>query len=139
MRRWCVTRSPRCRTNSSARCSSGGRRSCLEERTMGCRSSTRSTRFLWTWSSISRTSVGCRRAGAGLAGQVFESNVLAGAELARSLEPDIVVFDGSGAAIPPVATSARVLVAGPQHDLDDYLNPYRVLISDLVVRVGGGA
>ncbi len=82
--------------------------------------------------------VGCRRAGAGLAGQVFESNVLAGAELARSLEPDVVVFDGSGAAIPPVATSARVLVAGPEHDLDDYLNPYRVLISDLVVRVGGG-
>ncbi len=82
--------------------------------------------------------VGCRRAGAGLAGQVFESNVPAGAELARSLEPDVVVFDGSGAAIPPVATTARILVAGPQHDLDDYLNPYRVLISDLVVRVGGG-
>ena len=82
--------------------------------------------------------VGCRRAGAGLAGQVFDSNVLAGAALARTLEPDVVVFDGSGAAIPPVATTARVLVAGAQHDLDDYLNPYRVLISDLVIRVGGG-
>src|SRR5439155_2433604 len=82
--------------------------------------------------------VGCRRAGSGLAGQVFDSNVLAGAALARTLEPDVVVFDGSGAAIPPVATTARVLVAGAEHDLDDYLNPYRVLISDLVIRIGGG-
>jgi cyclic 2,3-diphosphoglycerate synthetase len=80
--------------------------------------------------------IGCRRAGGGLAGQVFDSNVLAGAELARSLEPDLVIFDGSGAAIPPVATSARVLVAGPQHDLDDYLNPYRVAISRLVIGIG---
>jgi len=78
--------------------------------------------------------IGCRRAG-----QVFESNVVAGAELARSLDPHVVVFDGSGAAIPPVATTARILVVGAEHDLDDYLNPYRVLISDLIVRVGGGA
>jgi cyclic 2,3-diphosphoglycerate synthetase len=46
------------------------------------------------------------------------------------------VFDGSGAAIPPVATSARILVTTPAHDLDAYLNPYRVAISDLVVGVG---
>jgi len=82
------------------------------------------------------TTIGCRRAGGGLAGAVSDSNVAAGAELARSLEPDIVVFDGSGAAIPPVATSARILVTTPAHDLDAYLNPYRVAISDLVVGVG---
>jgi cyclic 2,3-diphosphoglycerate synthetase len=80
--------------------------------------------------------IGCRRAGAGLAGQVAYSNVPAGAELARSLEPDVVVFDGSGAAIPPVATSARILVTTAAHDLDAYLNPYRVAVSDLVVGVG---
>jgi cyclic 2,3-diphosphoglycerate synthetase len=80
--------------------------------------------------------VGCRRAGGGLAGQVLESNVVAGAALARSLSPDVVVFDGSGASIPPIATSARVLVASPEHDLDMYLNPYRVAISDLVVGIG---
>jgi cyclic 2,3-diphosphoglycerate synthetase len=80
--------------------------------------------------------IGCRRAGGGLAGQVLDSNVAAGAALARSLEPDIVVFDGSGAAIPPIATSARILVTGPEHDLDAYLNPYRVAISDLVVGIG---
>jgi len=82
------------------------------------------------------TTIGCRRAGGGLAGAVSESNVAAGAELARSLEPDVVVFDGSGAAVPPVATSARILVTTPAHDLDAYLNPYRVAISDLVVGVG---
>jgi cyclic 2,3-diphosphoglycerate synthetase len=82
------------------------------------------------------TTVGCRRAGGGLAGAVSHSNVAAGAELARSLDPDVVVFDGSGAAIPPVATSARILVTTPAHDLGAYLNPYRVAISDLVVGIG---
>src|SRR5439155_18751709 len=33
-------------------------------------------------------------------------------------------------------TSARILVAGPEHDLDTYLNPYRVAISDLVIGIG---
>jgi cyclic 2,3-diphosphoglycerate synthase len=80
--------------------------------------------------------IGCRRAGGGLAGAVSHSNVAAGAELARSLEPDVVLFDGSGAAIPPVATSSRILVTTAGHDLDAYLNPYRVAISDLVVGVG---
>jgi cyclic 2,3-diphosphoglycerate synthase len=78
--------------------------------------------------------IGCRRAGGGFAGAVIDSNVVAGAELARSLEPDVVVFDGSGAAIPPIETTARILVAGDGQDLDEYLNPYRVAISDLVVR-----
>ncbi len=73
--------------------------------------------------------VGCRRAGGGMAGATFDSNVLEGARLAASLDPDVVVFDGSGAAIPPVAADARVLVA---HDLDG-LNAYRALVSDLVL------
>src|SRR5581483_3825635 len=76
--------------------------------------------------------VGCRRAGGGMAGAPFASNVLEGARLAASLEPDVVVFDGSGAAIPPVATTARILVA---HDLSG-LNAYRALVSDLVLRPG---
>jgi cyclic 2,3-diphosphoglycerate synthetase len=80
--------------------------------------------------------VGCRRAGGGLAGQVLDSNVVAGAALARSRAPDIVVFDGSGAAIPPIATSARILVTSAEHDLGAYLNPYRVAISDLVIGIG---
>ena len=82
--------------------------------------------------------VGCRRAGGGLAGQVFESNVLEGARMAVGLGPELVVFDGSGAAIPPVEVDARVLVARTDRDATAYLNPYRVLVSDLVVLVGDG-
>jgi cyclic 2,3-diphosphoglycerate synthetase len=82
------------------------------------------------------TTIGCRRAGGGLAGAVTDSNVAAGAGLARSLDPDDGGVDGSGAAIPPVGTSARILVTTPAHDLGAYLNPYRVAISDLVVGVG---
>jgi cyclic 2,3-diphosphoglycerate synthase len=91
---------------------------------------------LETAAIVGVTTIGCRRAGGGLAGAVSDSNVAAGAELARSLDPDVVVFDGSGAAIPPVATTARILVSTPAHDLGAYLNPYRVAISDLVVGVG---
>jgi cyclic 2,3-diphosphoglycerate synthase len=76
--------------------------------------------------------VGCRRAGGGMAGAPFASNVLEGARLAASLDPDVVVFDGSGAAVPPIATTARILVA---HDRSG-LNAYRALISDLVLVPG---
>ena len=74
--------------------------------------------------------VGCRRCGGGLAGAAFASNVLEGARVAAARNPDVVVFDGSGAAIPPIAAGARILVA---HDLDSGLNPYRALISDLIL------
>jgi cyclic 2,3-diphosphoglycerate synthetase len=91
---------------------------------------------LETAALVGVTTIGCRRAGGGLAGAVFDSNVSEGADLARSLDPDVVVFDGSGAAIPPVQTTARILVTTRGHDLSAYLNPYRVAISDLVVGVG---
>src|SRR5439155_21107212 len=58
--------------------------------------------------------------------------------LAAERDPDVVVFDGSGAAVPPVEVDARILVTARGHDLLEYLNPYRVLISDAVVVVGGG-
>jgi cyclic 2,3-diphosphoglycerate synthetase len=74
--------------------------------------------------------IGCRRAGGGMAGAPFTSNVVEGAELAASLDPDVVVFDGSGASIPPIDVDARILVA---HDVVSGLNPYRVLISDVVL------
>jgi cyclic 2,3-diphosphoglycerate synthase len=83
--------------------------------------------------------IGCRRAGGGLAGAVFTSNVSDGARLAAARAPDIVVFDGSGAAIPPVDVDRRVLVVGRDHDEDAYLNLYRRLISDVVLRIGENA
>jgi cyclic 2,3-diphosphoglycerate synthetase len=79
--------------------------------------------------------VGCRRCGGGLAGATFVSNVLEGARLAAACAPEVVVFDGSGAAIPPIAADARILVA---HDLESGLNPYRALISHLVLAMDEG-
>jgi cyclic 2,3-diphosphoglycerate synthase len=81
--------------------------------------------------------VGCRRAGGGLAGATFDSNVLEGAKLAARLDPDLVLFDGSGAALPPVAADARILVTNGAHDVRDGLNAYRVLVADVVVDTGG--
>src|SRR6476659_4527709 len=86
--------------------------------------------------------IGCRRAGGGLAGAVTMSNVLQGAALAVELDPDVVVFDGSGAAIPPVEVDARVLVTSASQPVEvatGYLNAYRILISDLVVVTGGAS
>ncbi len=80
--------------------------------------------------------IGCRRAGGGLAGRTAYSNVAAGAELAAARRPDLVVFEGSGAALPPIETGRRVLVVSARQDpelVGGYLNPYRILISDLVV------
>jgi cyclic 2,3-diphosphoglycerate synthase len=83
--------------------------------------------------------VGCRRCGGGLAGMPFVSNVPAGARAAAERRPDLVVFEGSGTALPPVDVSARVLVAGGGQDPElvaGYLGAYRVLVSDLVVLTG---
>ena len=82
------------------------------------------------------TTVGCRRCGGGLAGEPFVSNVLEGAEIANGLATGVTLFDGSGAAMPPVRVDARILVAGAHQDPEyvvGYLGAYRVMISDLVL------
>jgi cyclic 2,3-diphosphoglycerate synthetase len=80
--------------------------------------------------------VGARRCGGGLAGTPFLSNVEEAARLAASLSPDLVLLEGSGAAVPPVAAGRRILVAGAHQDPEivaGYLGAYRLLLSDLVV------
>ncbi|HJQ29196.1 MAG TPA: 2,3-diphosphoglycerate synthetase [Rubrobacter sp.] len=82
------------------------------------------------------TTVGCRRCGGGLAGEPFVSNVLEGAEIANGLDTRVTVFDGSGAAMPPVEVERRVLVAGAHQDPEyivGFLGTYRLLLADLVV------
>ena len=84
--------------------------------------------------------IGCRRCGGGLAGAPGETNVPAGAALAAERGPELVIFDGSGAAIPPVETDARVLVTStrqPPEVVTGYLNAFRILVSDLVIVTGG--
>ncbi|MDX6423317.1 MAG: cyclic 2,3-diphosphoglycerate synthase [Gaiellaceae bacterium] len=86
--------------------------------------------------------IGCRRAGGGLAGAPFVSNVHEGAALAAERAPDLVIFEGSGAAFPPIDTSKRVLVVGGGQSPEvaaGYLNAYRILVSDLVLVIGDGA
>ena len=80
--------------------------------------------------------VGARRCGGGLAGRPFVSNVEEAAELAASLGPDLVLLEGSGAALPPVEAARRILVAGAHQDPEfvaGYLGAYRLLLSDLVI------
>lgn len=82
------------------------------------------------------STIGARRCGGGLAGKPFFSNVEEAAELAASLSPDLVLLEGSGATIPPVEASRRILVAGAHQDpeiVTGYLGAYRLLLSDLVV------
>lgn len=89
--------------------------------------------------------VGARRCGGGLAGGVVTSNVAAAARIAVELAPDLVVFDGSGAALPPVATDRTVVVVGGHQEpavAAGYLNAFRLLLADVVVvtmgEAGGG-
>jgi cyclic 2,3-diphosphoglycerate synthase len=80
--------------------------------------------------------VGARRCGGGLAGAPFASNVVEAARTAASLRPDLVLLEGSGAALPPVEAEKRILVAGANQDPEvvaGYLGSYRILLSDLVV------
>ena len=82
------------------------------------------------------TTVGCRRCGGGLAGAVAVSNVVEGVAVASGLGAELVLLDGSGAALPPVAADRLVLVASASQPVDvaaGYLNTYRARISDLVV------
>lgn len=82
------------------------------------------------------TTVGCRRCGGGMAGATYISNVLEGARVANSLDEKMIVFEGSGAALPPVKTDGCVLIVGAGQPVDyisHYFGPYRVLLSDIVV------
>jgi cyclic 2,3-diphosphoglycerate synthetase len=82
------------------------------------------------------TTVGCRRCGGGMAGSPFDSNVAEGVTLAQGLPASLVVFEGSGAVLPPVSTEGVVCVSGAGQPTDyivGYLGTYRLLISDLVV------
>ncbi|HYN90897.1 MAG TPA: hypothetical protein VER75_03170 [Thermoleophilaceae bacterium] len=79
--------------------------------------------------------VGCRRVGGGFAGQPAHSNVPAGAALAASLGPDAIVFEGSGACIPPVQVDRTVCVLGAGRP--EPFAEYRLARADLVLAAEG--
>jgi cyclic 2,3-diphosphoglycerate synthetase len=82
------------------------------------------------------TTVGCRRCGGGLAGETFFSNVPEGAHLGDSLGKELMILEGSGAAIPPVHADASIVVVAAGRSsgyVTDYFGPYRMSRADLVV------
>lgn len=82
------------------------------------------------------TTIGARRAGGGLAGVPYATNVVRAAQIAAERSPGLVVLEGSGAAVPPLAWDAGILVVpatAPAEYVGGYLGPYRLLRSDLVV------
>ena len=71
-----------------------------------------------------------------MAGATFFSNVPEGAALADYLGKELLIAEGSGAAIPPVAFDAAILVVGAGRGetyVRDYFGPYRLAQADLVV------
>jgi cyclic 2,3-diphosphoglycerate synthase len=79
--------------------------------------------------------VGCRRIGGGFAGEPFESNVPEGAALAASLAPGAIVFEGSGACIPPVEADRTVCILGAGSP--EPFAEYRLARADLVLAAEG--
>jgi cyclic 2,3-diphosphoglycerate synthetase len=82
------------------------------------------------------TCVGCRRCGEGPAGETFDSNVIDGAMLALSLDPDVLLIEGSGASVPAIAAHQRVCVTSAARAKEEalaHLGPYRLLGAQLVL------
>jgi len=82
------------------------------------------------------TTIGARRAGGGLAGAPFATNLPEAVALAAARRPGLLLLEGSGSAIPTVAWDAGVLVVPatcPPEYVAGCLGPYRLLRADLAV------
>jgi len=82
------------------------------------------------------TTIGARRAGGGLAGAPFATNLPEAVALAAARRPGLLLLEGSGSAIPTIAWDAGVLVVPatcPLEYVAGYLGPYRLLRADLAV------
>lgn len=80
--------------------------------------------------------VGCRRVGGGLAGEPFDSNVAEGARLALTLEPGVLILEGSGSALPPVAADRTVCLVRERDVTLGELGAYRLLRAQLALVLG---
>ncbi|MBI4897936.1 MAG: hypothetical protein HY827_06175 [Actinobacteria bacterium] len=78
--------------------------------------------------------VGCRRVGGGPAGDTAFTNFPEGAELAARIDGvDALLFEGSGATVPPVAADRTICVAGSVEQIDALAGPLRLIHADLVL------
>ena len=91
----------------------------------------------WEDALMSRIlTIGCRRCGGGMAGEVFMTNMKKGAKLANEVDAKFAIFEGSGAAIPPIKTDKKIVLVGanqPIENLTTYFGPYRISLGDLVI------
>ena len=91
----------------------------------------------WEDALMSRIlTIGCRRCGGGMAGEVFLTNMKKGARLANEVDSKFAIFEGSGAAIPPIKTNKKITLIGanqPIGNLTTYFGPYRISLGDLVI------
>jgi len=91
----------------------------------------------WEDALMSRIlTIGCRRCGGGMAGEVFLTNMKKGAKLANEVDSKFAIFEGSGAAIPPIKTDKKIVLIGanqPIENLTTYFGPYRIGLGDLVI------
>ena len=80
--------------------------------------------------------VGTYRCGAGVSGETDRNNFEAGVAKANELQPDLLIFEGSGTAIPPARADAHVLVMPVAIDpeyVQGYLGPFRVRLASAAV------
>ena len=91
----------------------------------------------WEDALMSRIlTIGCRRCGGGMAGEVFLTNMKKGARLANEVDAKFAIFEGSGAAIPPIKTNKKISLIGanqPLSNLTSYFGPYRIGLGNLVI------
>lgn len=78
--------------------------------------------------------VGCRRVGGGFSGAVQFTNFERGVEVAAAIDGvDTLLFEGSGATVPPVRADKTVVVVGDLAQATSLTGPARVAIADLVL------
>ena len=91
----------------------------------------------WEDALMSRIlTIGSRRCGGGMAGDVFVTNMDKAAKKANKQDAKFVIFEGSGAAIPPIKTDKSIVLVGanqPIENITHYFGPYRIMLGDLVI------
>ncbi len=91
----------------------------------------------WEDALMSRVlTIGSRRCGGGMAGDVFVTNMDKAAKKANKQDSHFVIFEGSGAAIPPIKTNKSIVLVGanqPIENITGYFGPFRIMLGDLVI------
>ncbi|AEC51602.1 hypothetical protein PNA2_0686 [Pyrococcus sp. NA2] len=79
--------------------------------------------------------VGCRRCGGGLAGFTFLDVIEEGIKVAKSLNPELIIFEGSGASFANVLSEGFITVVSALQGerIKEYMYPLRISLADIVV------